>query len=449
MFQNPLSIWIGIAFLFASTISNAQKTNTSEKLIGHWEGAFIKNNSYQKIEIEFSKRDQKIFSFQIMDEWHPSFGEFEVLVSIDSIGTIKFNTGLGKALLTLDGNNLELIGNLNGYNPAIYLHLKKVANPPRPSFILEELNVSTEAGSIYGHLHVPKIRSKTAVILVGGRGCYPDQTKYNLYAKFFRKYGISVLAYQKRGTGKSSGNCNQATIGDLSNDVIALKRYLENHSNGYEKIGVLGISAGGWTMTKASEKTNFDFMISIVGPSTSVREQQMQSMHYGADFYQLSSKAKENIEQYTNLMFDAKPNVKGYQSMADLLALAKKEKWNVLLEDTDVPKDANSMEKLWVRRHNFDPRKALASFENPFLVIYGSRDWIVPQKENVDRLKELFKGREKLLTTVVAYGAEHGMEKEAKMIAVNDRQSYWHFYRISSQVRIEIVKFLEKNKLID
>ncbi|QBA64028.1 alpha/beta hydrolase [Muriicola soli] len=421
-----------------------------ETLTGSWDGAFIKGNSYQKIQIEFSQKEGKVFGLQIMEEWHPSYGEFQVPVEIDSIGKIRLATGYGEAELVLDVKNLELIGQLKDQNPSIYLHFKKTAEKPKPDFSVEEVSISNGEISLSGHHHIPSINvKKTAIIIVGGRGCYAGSTKYNLYAKFLRKYGMSVLVYNKRGTGLSSGDCGTATMEDMAKDLISAKQFLANHQNGYEKIGVLGTSAGGWTMLKGEELTDFDFMISIVGPSTSVKDQQLQSMAYGADVFKLSQTAKRNVEVYTEMMFSAKTSQGDFDKMNDLLLRAEKENWKQLLEDTDIPQSVAGIEQLWVRRHNYDPKSVLSAFNNPYLAIYGERDWIVPPGENISLLKSYFADRPDLLTVVEAYNAEHGMEMEAKWIDLSAGRSYWHFYRISPEVRIEIVDFLRKHELVD
>jgi len=64
-------------------------------------------------------------------------------------------------------------------------------------------------------------------------------------------------------------------------------------------------------------------------------------------------------------------------------------------------------------------------------------------------LDQYFADRKQLLKTKVAHNADHGMELQAKQIDLGSNQSYWHFYRVSPEVRIEIVDFLRKNKLID
>ncbi|WP_411894566.1 alpha/beta hydrolase [Winogradskyella sp. A2] len=442
-----------LIILLSTYYLHAQETvNTIfNDIEGHWEGGFIKSNSLQKFELRFYKDEDGIKSLQIIEEWHPQFGEFVIPVEIDSLNHIKFNTGLGKAILKLDEKSLELNGSIINSTPSVYVHLKKIPTPPAPNYTVEEITIQNNDVSLYGHLHQPKDKSnKTAIIIVGGRSCYAGSTKYDLYAKLLRQYSISVLVFNKRGTGKSTGDCSIATIDDLANDVVACRNYLAEHPNNYENIGVIGSSAGGWVIAKAEETTDFDFMISIVGPSTSVYQQQMQSMEYGFNVYKLPESAKVDLIDYTNMMFKAKATKTNFDRFKALLANAKKDGWNELLDDTDIPPDVAGIDNLWVRRHNYDPNISLSSFDKPFLAIYGEIDWIVPFKENIERLTQQFKGdRLKLLNITIAHDAEHGTETKGKYININEKHSYWRFFRISPSVQVSIIDFLMKYKFID
>lgn len=441
---------LGLTLLLSLSTATAQTSadKVFEILEGNWQGAFIKNNSFQKLDLQFYKEGDQIKSLQIIEEWHPQFGEFVLPVEIDSIGKITFNTGHGKAIMELDNKSLELFGSIESSLPSIYVHLKKVPLSPVPDHEISEVEITNDSITLFGHLHKPRLASKTAIIIVGGRSCYAGSTRYNLYAKLLRSYGVTVLVYNKRGTGKSTGDCTLATIDDLASDLVASKNYLAG-LNTFEHIGVLGSSAGGWVMTKAEEKTDFDFMISVVGPSTSVRDQQMQSMNYGFDFYKLPEPARKDITEYTEMMFDAKANQKNYDRFVELLEKGKKDGWDQLLDDTDIPANTAAIDSLWVRRHNFDPGNVLSKFDHPFLAIYGEIDWIVPYRENVDRLENLFSGdRKENLNVVIAHDAEHGTETKGKYISLKKDTSYWRFFRISPSVQIGIIDFLKKYSLI-
>ena len=148
-------------------------------------------------------------------------------------------------------------------------------------------------------------------------------------------------------------------------------------------------------------------------------------------------------------MFKAKATPSNYNRFKALIENAKRDGWNELLDDTDVPPSAEGIDNLWVRRHNYDPNTTLSNFNKPFLAIYGEIDWIVPYKENVERLEEQFSGdRQELLNITIAHDAEHGTETKGKYITLNNNQSYWRFFRISPSVQVSIIDFLAKYNFI-
>ena len=450
MIKNKLILASLLLFSALQIRAQSSSSEVYQKIDGYWQGAFIKNNSYQKLEVQFYMEQDAMKSLQIIDEWHPQFGEFVLPVTVDTLNQISFNTGYGKALMKLDKNALEMVGQIQGSLPTIYVHLKKIPDPPAPDFQAEEVQILNGSNTLYGHLHQPAIRSKTAIIIVGGRGCYAGNTKYDLYAKLLRNYGVSVLSFHKRGTGRSSGNCSTATIEDLASDIAACREFLASHENQYAAIGVLGSSAGAWVMNKAGEQADFDFMISIAGPATSVYEQQMKSMENGFEFYGLYKESKSEAMEYTRMMFEARANQKSLDNFRELLGKSEQNGWKELLEDTDIPTTIQDIENLWVRRHKYDPKRALSSFEKPYLAIFGQIDWIVPYQENIEKLNEYFSPNNRpKLTTVVAHDAEHGTETKGKYISLEGDQSYWRFFRVSPIVQISIIQFLKKHNFID
>ena len=203
-------------------------------------------------------------------------------------------------------------------------------------------------------------------------------------------------------------------------------------------------------MVKAEEMTDFDFLISVVGPSTSVREQQLQSMAYGVEEYNLSAEALYAVDEYTKLILEGPESQTTFGRMTELLEKANEQGWNMLLDDTDICSSKETIKDLWVRRHAYDPGPELSTFSQPFLAIYGENDWIVPHKENVTRLEVLFSGdRQELLTTVVAPFAGHGTETDGEYVTLSDNKSYWRFFRISPWVMIQIVDFLRTNGFVE
>ena len=84
------------------------------------------------------------------------------------------------------------------------------------------------------------------------------------------------------------------------------------------------------------------------------------------------------------------------------------------------------------------------------LAIYGTKDWIVPFQENTKRLKSFFKeDQTDLLKVVWAHEGGHSLEAEDRYVTINENQDYYHFFRISPEVSIELISFLRKHQFID
>lgn len=448
------SIFILVFLLSSSfTLASAQSVqdSTFEFLEGYWEGAKIKSNAYQKIEMDFYREEDEYKVRHTIPDFNPVFGSFVGDVIIDSLGNISCPIWSGDSELKLDKDNLELVGYQPDQVPPISVHLKKKPRPEK-DYRIEEVKVKNVDINIEGHLHIPNRRSiESVAIFVYGRGCMDVSSENSSYAAYLRKYGIAVLTYFKRGTQTSGGDCNTATIQDLASDLLALKSYLENHSLKFKNIGAIGSSAGAWVTAKAQEQNaDFDFMIHLVGPSTSVYDQQIQSMEYGLDEYELTSQDKTDLINYTKLCFNAEATEASLAKFNELLEKGKQNGWVELLDDTDIPASVAGIDSLWVRRHNYDPQQALSNFNKPMLSVFGDSDWVVPYKENIQKLESYFSGeRQHLLTTVIAHDSGHGLYSSKKQIILDGNTSYWRFLKIPPQAGLEMVGFLRKNDFIN
>ncbi len=442
VFSLVISVTIGRAQSFKDSIESV--------LEGYWEGAIIRGNSSQKLTLEFLRDEKGLYVVKNNEEINPIWGRSEYNLDLDSTGLLRLFTMHGEAQLRLDINNLELLGSISKRNPSFYLHLKKRPSPPK-TFRIEEINVLSGDVKIAGHLHLPNNKKvKSALIYVRGRGCVNVPSINNLTAKYLREYGIAVLIYHKRGLQDSEGNCENATLEELASDLLALKKFLDHHEASFSHIGVIGSSAGAWVMAKAQETAAFDFMISMVGPSTSVYEQQIQSLKYAVKEYNLSEDSKAKLYTYTDLLFSAKANEENYNRLMSLLEDGKRQNWMEILDETDIPSSIAGIDSVWVRKHDYDPKDVLRNFNKPFLGIFGDKDWVVPYKENIARLEELFTGdRRNLLNTAVAYNTGHGLFTSPGNVNISGDVSYWHFVRASPIIKLEIIAFLRKYGFIE
>ena len=85
------------------------------------------------------------------------------------------------------------------------------------------------------------------VILHGAGSATHNEPAYRVHANAFACGGFAVLLYDKRGSGKSSGDLDWSDFDDLAGDAAAGVTYLRSRDDiNAEAIGFLGRSEGGW-----------------------------------------------------------------------------------------------------------------------------------------------------------------------------------------------------------
>ena len=115
-----------------------------------------------------------------------------------------------------------------------------------------------------------------AVVLIHGSGVSDRDNLWYLYiADNLARNGIAVLFPDKRGCGQSEGKWHVAGFNDFTNDAIAGIEYLASLENiNSHKIGLLGISQGGWIAPLAADKSDdIDFVINLSGSMTTPNKQ--------------------------------------------------------------------------------------------------------------------------------------------------------------------------------
>jgi dienelactone hydrolase len=124
--------------------------------------------------------------------------------------------------------------------------------------------------TLSGELRLPDTPGPHPVIInVHGSG---KQTRHmGPWNTIYLHYGIGILSYDKRGSGKSTGNFATAGYKDLASDVIAAVEFAKNRPDvDTAKIGLHGSSEGGWVSSiAASESNDISFMIIRAGSGVS------------------------------------------------------------------------------------------------------------------------------------------------------------------------------------
>jgi alpha-beta hydrolase superfamily lysophospholipase len=117
-----------------------------------------------------------------------------------------------------------------------------------------------------------------AVVIVHGAGsAVYDEPAFRVHANAFVERGFAVLLYDKRGSGRSTGNLDTSDYSDLAGDVIAGVRFLRSRPDILPtKIGILGRSEGGWVGPLAAVRDSaIAFVIMSSGCAVSPYEENL------------------------------------------------------------------------------------------------------------------------------------------------------------------------------
>lgn len=189
-----------------------------------------------------------------------------------------------------------------------------------------------------------------AVIIHGSGTSKRDNKWYLTVANHLQENGIAVLLPDKRGSEKSEGKWIGASFEDLAGDTISAIEYIRIQDQfNYSKIGVIGMSQGGWIAPIVATKANLSFVVSMSGPVVSTDEQLLyEEIH--------------NIEDYT------------YEPIAKILA----------------PLTANNLKKKEYVKNTmgFNPIPYWKQVNIPVFIAFGENDKNVPVEESIERLNE-------------------------------------------------------------
>lgn len=212
-----------------------------------------------------------------------------------------------------------------------------------------------------------------AIVIIHGSG--PDEgSEYRLYAEQFARAGIAALLYDKRGSGKSTGDWRYRTLDDLAGDALAAVTYLRSRPEiNSQQIGLWGISQGSWVVPLAAlHSQDVAFVITVAGDGVSPTQQEMYHKDEMFRHLRYSERARDTALKVWKLIFD----------------------WLVLVADGKFPMPKGVMESELSGAYlglNHDPIPDWEKVNQPALLVYGEEDKLTPVVESIARIDAALK----------------------------------------------------------
>jgi uncharacterized protein len=315
----------------------------------------------------------------------------------------------------------------NGAEETDRLTLKRSGRPDIEAqkdfgFTQVPVTFSSDRVTIAGSLRLPPPPGPhPAVVFAHGSGP-GTRDQVSLLAHFFLHRGIAVLGYDKRGIGGSTGDWRRIDFPELASDALAAVGYLKGRTDiDPHKIGLFGISQGGWIVSLAASRSpDVAFFISHSGPGVSPKKQEFIMLTNIMTMSGFSKAEIDGVLQAMSLLYEYGKTGKNGDKLDEFVLKLRQ---NPKLADFLPPLSKEvDREKMYEKQEmgdpgwffhldvDYDPIPAVRRLRLPGLFIFGKHDYTVPVDESVARieaaLKETGNG---LCRVVVLPNAGHGV----------------------------------------
>jgi hypothetical protein len=258
-----------------------------------------------------------------------------------------------------------------GQCPVCQMELVKVTPSEYDGYTKEELYIINKKDSISlnAALYLPEDNKIQGILIIAHGSAPTTYEDVSYYIKLGTKLNMGVLAFDKRGVGKSTGEYESFTVERsqewfdlLASDVVSAIEWVKTRSDlNTSKVGLLGGSQAGWIMPlAASQSKDVDFIIIGEGVSLSAGEE-----HYFSQLTGDGSGQGISIHEADKLLQNFKGE-KGYDPREILKKLQVKTLWILGTSDPVIPVDATI--------------RVLKELDNPNFRIeilkYGNHDFV-------------------------------------------------------------------------
>ena len=228
---------------------------------------------------------------------------------------------------------------------------------------------------------------KGVIVLIHGSGDGPRRA-YDLWTNFFLSRGWAVVVYDKRGSGKSTGDWHQANFIELAGDARVVVRWGRAQPE-FKRlpIGLWGASQAGWIIPQLAADGAVDFAIIQAGPATPTDEFLALTLESELRAYGFAPEEIAKAKNYYALDAGVSRGREPFLAIEAAYQKASAEGAEWLLKPPD---PAGSPDRRFMAAiAGFDPAPYWRKVCIPMLVLFGGKDHVVPVGPNRSRLEAL------------------------------------------------------------
>jgi pimeloyl-ACP methyl ester carboxylesterase len=460
-----ISIIFGITLESNITFSKSPEYLIQDTITGIWLGELeIPNSAKLRMGVSISKTGDNAYKavLNIIDQATGDIPCDEVIHRNDSV------------IIRINGLGIEIAGNMDqelksiicefrqggGILPVVFSRVDKLPELLRPQepkkpFPYNEENIVFEnkkAGiKLSGTLTFPVSNRKLpAVILVTGSG-QQDRNEtigghkpFWIIADYLSRNGIAVLRFDDRGIGGSTGNFNQSTTGDFSEDALAGITFLKSRREiDPKKIGIIGHSEGGIVAPlAASISSDVAFIVSMAGVFVNFEDividqilNQQRQLGRNDDDLELERKWRTKIYSLAKENTDSVTAAKKLWSLYSELTEdeIKRLNWPRGRHEAQI---GQVLSPWWRYALSLDNKAVLMKVNCPVLAIFGELDQQVNPDTNIPVIEEAIKAGNKKNITLKEFPGLNHLFQTAKT------GSEYEYIRIEETISTQVLQII-------
>jgi alpha-beta hydrolase superfamily lysophospholipase len=251
----------------------------------------------------------------------------------------------------------------------------------------QTFQVENGAVTLAGDLIRPEKNPKGVIVFVHGSGDGPRRA-YDTWTNLFLSHGWAVVVFDKRGSGKSTGEWHEADFVTLAGDVRAVLKWARAQRElAGLKVALWGASQAGWIIPQLAADGAVDFAIIQAGAVTPTDEFISHTLESELRAYGFPPEEIARAQRYYQLDVDVSRGAQSFAAVEKAYAEASAAGAEWLLKPPD---PVNSPDRRFMAViAGFDSAPYWRKVRIPVLALFGGKDHIVPVEPNRARLEAL------------------------------------------------------------
>jgi len=256
---------------------------------------------------------------------------------------------------------------------------------------------------------------RPALVFVHGSGAQSREMYWGL-GYLYAARGFAVLAYDKRGVGKSTGNWREASFQDVADDAVAGAKFLQARTDiAANQIGFWGQSQGGWIAPLAASRfPESAFAVALSGGGLTPADTELFDSEFELTKAGYTADEVKEALAWQRLKNEIIVSQDRWDEYAKARAIAKDKKW-FRQPGIDIFGPEKPDHPFWAYMRSFyfyDPAPTLRASKAPLLAIFGELDTPEGVKANVSAIRQIMDqaGRRDYTVKVYPNGSHNLME---------------------------------------